>query len=137
MVQPPYAWPHDAHSEKIAGIVAEILIQSFNQSSTRIKDSEAVLSAARHIAQSHRFSVEVNEEPVNPLFEPLPVGRHGPPYAWPSPSAGTENNAAVIYQVMRDSFRQSSTKIRNDDAILSAARHVAQSHKLKIELALK
>ncbi len=137
MVQPPYAWPGNAQSEKTAGIVAEILTQSFNQSSTRIKDSEAILSAARHIVQSRRFSVEADETPMDALYESPHIGRRGPPYAWPSPLVRDENNAAVIYQVMRDSFRQSSTKIKNDDAILSAARHVAQSSKLKIELAVK
>ena len=55
--QPPYAWPQGPEEEKTAAEIAHILTASFNQSGTKIKDPEAILSAARHIAQSDRLKV--------------------------------------------------------------------------------
>ena len=137
MIQAPYAWPSfDAASEQIAEAVDGILAASFNQSSTKIKDREAVLSAARHIVQTDRLEIalETNAESSFPGLVRA-SGAVKPPYAWPSPSITEENKAAVIYQVIRDSFKQSSTKVKDDQAILSAARHLAQSSKFKIALA--
>ena len=56
-MQAPYAWPHSPESENKATVIAEILRASFNQSGTKIKDQEAIMSAARHIAQSGRLDV--------------------------------------------------------------------------------
>jgi hypothetical protein len=61
-VEPPYAWPSppgEMEKENQAAVLAEILKQSFEQSGTRIKDTEAIMSAARHIAQSSRLKVEL------------------------------------------------------------------------------
>lgn len=135
-MQPPYAWPSfDAQTEKTASVIADILTASFNQSGTKIRDGKAILSAARHVAQSGSMEVELDEGPKDPLFEQRPARKGGAPYAWPMPDAEQENNAALVYQVLRASFVQSGTKIKNDAAILSAARHVSQSDKLKIKLA--
>ncbi|MCM2344517.1 MAG: hypothetical protein NDJ24_08155 [Alphaproteobacteria bacterium] len=61
MVQPLYAWPHDAASENKAAVVRDILVRSFQQSGTKINDPEALMSAARHIVQSERIAkLELN-----------------------------------------------------------------------------
>jgi hypothetical protein len=58
----------------------------------------------------------------------------GPPYAIPLPYGDGENKAAVIADILRQSFQQSGTRIKDQEAIMSAARHIAQSSQLKIDL---
>ncbi len=57
-----------------------------------------------------------------------------PPYAWPSPSPEMERQASVLAEILRESFAQSGTVIRDPEAILSAARHISQSSRLKLGL---
>lgn len=58
-MKPPYAWTHDVESENQATILAAILTKSFKQSGTKIKDTEAIMSAARHIVQSERVVMTI------------------------------------------------------------------------------
>ncbi len=131
MVKPPYAWPHhDAAENEKSDVIVGILAASFNQSGTKIKDGQALLSAARHITRSDLLTVELGGGPSGE-FPPLST-KHSPPYAWPSPFVGQEQVVFIVYQVLKASFDQSSTKVKNDDAVLSAARHVSQSKWLNV-----
>ena len=56
------------------------------------------------------------------------------PYAWPSPTVEQENKAAVLAEILKQSFKQSGTRIKDDEAVMSAARHIAQ-RRVNIELA--
>ena len=138
MIEPPYAWPgFDGKSEKTAAAIDIILAESFNRSGTKIRDREAIVSAARHIAQTDRLHIE--DKPRNsqvPWFPENDVNSFWGTrfYTNPSRNVTDENNAAVLYQVIRDSFAQSATKVRDDKAILSAARRVAQSTKFTMTL---
>ena len=136
MAQPPYAWPSsDVTQEKTAAVIAEVLAKSFNKSRTKIKNEAAIMSAARHIAGASRIDVALAEHPwpeppgTRTLSGEIPLS-----YAIPSYDVRQENNAAVLYQIIRASFNQSATKVKDDEAILSAARHVAQSGRLAVSL---
>lgn len=56
-----------------------------------------------------------------------------PFYAWPH-GPEEENRAAVLAQILKASFAQSGTKIKDEMAILSAARHIVQSDRVTVAL---
>ena len=136
---PPYAWPSpDEADENKARVITQVLTDSFNQSCTKIKDKEAILSAARHIAQLDRLVLTFRDS-IDNIFDVADsvcdlVDSRCVPYAYPSDNVADENKAATIVQILANSFNQSHTKIKDAKAVLSAARHIAQSHDLTITL---
>jgi hypothetical protein len=60
--------------------------------------------------------------------------RQGSPYAIPSITTKEANTSAVLAEILRSAFEQSGTRIKDHLALDSAARHIAQSKRLRIEL---